>query len=56
VSGHGTQDGTWSDDELRQVCDTVELRLASLRPDGTLRSYVTMWVVRAGDQLYVRSA
>ena len=33
-----------------------ELQLASLRRDGTLRPYVTMWVVRAGDDLYVRSA
>ncbi len=33
-----------------------ELELASTRPDGTLRPYVTMWVVRAGDDLYVRSA
>jgi hypothetical protein len=32
------------------------LRLASLRADGTLRPYVIMWVVRAGDDLYVRSA
>jgi hypothetical protein len=32
------------------------LRLASARPDGTMRPYVTMWVVRAGDDLYVRSA
>lgn len=32
------------------------MRLASARPDGTLRPYVTMWVVRAGDDLYVRSA
>jgi hypothetical protein len=32
------------------------LQLASARRDGTLRPYVTMWVVRAGDDLYVRSA
>ena len=30
--------------------------LASARPNGTLRPSVTMWVVRAGDELYVRSA
>jgi hypothetical protein len=34
----------------------VALQLASTRSDGTLRPYVTMWVVRAGDELYVRSA
>jgi hypothetical protein len=33
-----------------------ELQLASARIDGNLHSYVTMWVVRADDELYVRSA
>ncbi len=47
---------TWTDDELRRVGGAEELQLASERPDGTLRRYVTMWVVRAGDELYVRSA
>jgi len=46
----------WTDDELRRVGDANELQLASRRPDGTLRPYVTMWVVRAGDDIYVRSA
>jgi hypothetical protein len=30
--------------------------LSSCRRDGTLRPYVTMWVIRASDELYVRSA
>jgi hypothetical protein len=47
---------TWTDDELRRVGDAEELQLASRRNDGTLRPYVTMWVVRAGDAVYVRSA
>ena len=47
---------TWTDDELRRVGAAEELQLASRREDGTLRPYVTMWVVRAGDELYVRSA
>lgn len=47
---------TWTDDELIRVADAEELQIASLRADGTLRSYVTIWVVRAGDELYVRSA
>ncbi|MEO6089303.1 MAG: DUF2255 family protein [Umezawaea sp.] len=47
---------TWTDDELDRVGRAEELELASRRPDGTLRPYVTMWVVRAGDDLYVRSA
>jgi hypothetical protein len=46
----------WTQDELRRVGEADELKLASLRSDGTLRPYVTMWVVRVGDDLYVRSA
>ena len=47
---------TWTGDELTRIGEAEELQLASARPDGTLRPYVTMWVVRAGDDLYVRSA
>jgi hypothetical protein len=46
----------WTSDELTRIGGAEELQLASTRPDGTLRPYVTMWVVRAGDDLYVRSA
>jgi hypothetical protein len=46
----------WTHDELNRVGDAEELQLASRRNDGTLRPYVTMWVVRAGNELYVRSA
>jgi hypothetical protein len=48
--------GTWTTEDLDRIGRTEELQLASLRTDGTLRPYVTMWVVRAGDELYVRSA
>ncbi|GAA0911791.1 DUF2255 family protein [Virgisporangium aurantiacum] len=47
---------TWTDDELDRVGDAEELQLASRRDDGTLRPFVTMWVVRAGGDVYVRSA
>jgi len=47
---------TWPRDELERIGDADELQLASRRLDGSLRPYVTMWVVRAGDGLYVRSA
>jgi len=47
---------TWTDDELTAVGGADELEISSLRPDGTLRPYVTIWGVRAGDDLYVRSA
>ena len=46
----------WTNDELTRIGGAEELQLASVRPDGTLRPYVTMWVVRAGDDLYIRSA
>jgi hypothetical protein len=45
----------WTSDELTKIGAAEELQLASRRPDGTLRNPVTMWVVRHGDCLYVRS-
>ena len=45
----------WTENELAAVDAAQELTLASVRSDGTLRRPVTMWVVRAGDDLYVRS-
>ena len=45
----------WTNDELEKIADADELALASARPDGTLRKPVTIWVVRDGDDLYVRS-
>jgi hypothetical protein len=47
---------TWTSDELGRIGAAEELQLTSLRRDGTLRPYVTMWIVRTGDDLYVRSA
>jgi len=46
----------WTPDELRRVGDAEELDLSSRRPDGSLRPFVTIWVVRAGEDVYVRSA
>ena len=46
----------WPTDDLNRIGDAEELQLASRRPDGTLRPYVTIWTVRARDDLYVRSA
>ena len=45
---------TWTDSELNQIGKAEELEIASLRNDGTLRKSVTIWVVRLGDDLYVR--
>ncbi len=45
----------WTGEELNKIGTAEELELASLRLDGTLRKPVTMWVVRLGDDLYVRA-
>ena len=45
----------WTGDELTKIGAAEELRIASLRRDGTLRNPVTIWVVRHADDLYVRS-
>jgi hypothetical protein len=45
-----------SNQELTPIGTAEELRVSSRRPDGMLRPYVTIWVFRAGDDLYVRSA
>jgi hypothetical protein len=45
----------WTSGELDMIGAAEELELASMGHDGTLRDPVTMWVVRAADDLYVRS-
>jgi hypothetical protein len=47
---------TWTKEELDRIGDATELQLTSVRKNGSLRPYVTMWVVRVGDHVYVRSA
>ena len=46
---------TWTTNELDKIGAAEELDLASLRSDGTLRKPTTIWVVRVGDDLYVRA-
>ena len=46
----------WTSEELDRIADAEELELAPARADGSLREPVTVWVVRDGDELYVRSA
>ena len=46
---------TWLNDELKKIGTAEELQIASLRSDGTLRNFVTIWVVRVGDEIYIRS-
>jgi hypothetical protein len=45
----------WTSEELDTIAAAEELDLASVRRNGTLRNPVTMWVVRHGDEIYVRS-
>lgn len=45
---------TWTIDELNRIGSAEELRIATLRRDGTLRKPVIIWVVRLGNDLYVR--
>ncbi len=45
----------WSIDELDRIGAAEELHIAPRRRDDTLRKPVTIWVVRHGDNLYVRS-
>ena len=45
----------WTVDELTKIQAADELQIAPRRRDGTLRNPVTIWVVRYGDEVYVRS-
>jgi hypothetical protein len=45
----------WTSDELNAIGDAEELHIAPYRRGGTLRNPVPIWVVRVGDDLYVRS-
>jgi hypothetical protein len=46
---------TWTSDELKKIGNAEELQIVSLRSDGTLRKPRIIWVIRLGDDLYVRS-
>ena len=45
----------WDPDDLARIEAADELQIASRREDGTLNRPRTIWVVRHGDDLYVRS-
>ncbi|GAA4917612.1 hypothetical protein EV188_101678 [Actinomycetospora succinea] len=46
---------TWSAEALQQVAEADELEIAVRRADGTLRRATPIWVVSAGNQVYVRT-
>jgi hypothetical protein len=45
----------WTDEELAAIAGANELTVAPLRDDGTVRSPRIVWVVREGDDVYIRS-
>jgi len=45
----------WTSEDLTRIGNAEEVQVTSRRGDGTLRKPVTIWVVRDGDSLYVRS-
>ena len=46
----------WTDDELRRIDGADELDIAAVRRNGELRRSTPIWMVRVGDDLYVRAA
>ena len=45
----------WSTNELSRIGGAEEIAILVQRTDGALRSPLTIWVVRVGDDIYVRS-
>ena len=45
----------WNPDELQTFGDAEEIDIAPRRSNGSLRPFTTIWAVRVGDDLYVRS-
>ena len=46
---------SWTRNDLERIGAAEELQLATFKKDGTLRKPVVIWVVRVGDELYVRA-
>lgn len=46
---------SWTQEELAAIDEAEELEIAPARADGSLRRATPIWVVRVGDDLYVRS-
>jgi hypothetical protein len=45
----------WTDDQLERIGRAEEVRVESVGADGKLGKPVTIWAVRHGDGIYVRS-
>jgi hypothetical protein len=46
----------WTSDELARIGAAEEVQIAARRRDGTFPNPVTVWAVRQGDDVYIRSA
>ncbi|GAB3403589.1 hypothetical protein GCM10027515_14880 [Schumannella luteola] len=46
----------WTPQQLATLDAEDELEISSHRGDGSLRPFVTIWAVRSGDAIFVRSA
>jgi hypothetical protein len=46
----------WKTDELARIGQATELQVATSRPDGSISPFLTIWVVRSDQDIYVRSA
>jgi len=45
----------WTRDELEKIVGAEEIQIAPRRSEGTQRAPTRVWIVRVGDELYVRS-
>ncbi len=45
----------WTSDQLDRVARAEEVQIASVRRDGVLTKPVTVWAVRHGDDIFLRS-
>ena len=46
---------TWTAQELDSIGAADEIDIAPQRPDGSLGRFTTIWIIRVGDDLYIRS-
>jgi hypothetical protein len=55
----GVQEGKivpdWTTEQLDHIGGAEQLEITTARDDGSWRSWLPIWVVRAGDELFVRS-
>jgi hypothetical protein len=45
----------WNPSQARAIAAPHEVRVATRRPDGTLRPPTTIWIVRDGERVFIRS-